>query len=337
MIGSVLAAKIIPYYMIPYGVGALLFAPLATKIPVKTLMVVTMFLFALTNYLCGRVTAINDFLILRLIMGVVSAGVVPLSLILIGKIFEQEVRGRLVGLFFSCSFVASITGIALSGLASWRWLFFLPAALGFLTAIFIAVFRSDLLGKIGGRVNYLKVFTNAEIRNILIFITLISTLYHGVDRWLGVYMHEAYHLRQLTISLLFGLIAVSAAVGQNVGGHLTDKKGRLFSCRLGIYMLAGAAMLLSVHVPIAALAGILVLLAMGWTIGHNGVSTVLTDFPDENRSEIASLNSSLRFVGGGLGFSVSGIFVQKSFEMTFLGIGVLILLLSFFLKKIVSS
>ena len=314
-----------------------MYAPLANRFSVKVIMIVTMFLFALTNYLCGRVTEINDFLILRLIMGVVSAAVVPLSLILIGKIFEQEMRGRLVGLFFSCSFFASITGIALSGIASWRWLFFIPAALGFLTALFILIVKTDLLGKISGRVNYLNVFTNTKIRNILIFITLISTLYHGVDRWLGVYMHETYHLPQLTISFLFGLIAVSAAVGQNVGGHLTDKIGRLFSCRLGIYMLAAATMLLSVHVPMIVLAGILIIFAMGWTIGHNGVSTVLTDFSDENRSEIASLNSSLRFVGGGLGFLVSGIFVQKSFEMTFLVIGILILALSFILKRIVPT
>ena len=150
-------------------------------------------------------------------------------------------------------------------------------------------------------------------------------------------MDRIYHLKQLTISLLFGLIAVSAAVGQNWGGHLTDTKGRIVSCRVGIYLLSAAVILLSVKVPVFLLALFLSMLAIGWTVGHNGASTALTDFPEENRSEVASLNSSLRFVGGGIGFSISGIFVAKSFELTFLGIGILMLLLSFVIKKVIPN
>lgn len=72
-------------------------------------------------------------------------------------------------------------------------------------------------------------------------------------------------------------------------------------------------------------------------MGHNGISTVLTDSSDKYRSEVASLNSSLRFLGGGIGFSISGIFVARSFEMTFLGIGVLLFVLSLFLNRIIPA
>jgi len=335
-IPDLLVAKIIPYYMISYGIAALGYAPLARKVAVRTIMLGTMSLFAVTNFLCGVSDSIHLILFFRVLMGVFSAGVVPLGLILIGRIFEKGVRGRLVGLFFSCSFVASVSGIILSGVAHWRWQFFIPAGLGLLTAIFLFFTSSgDSLQRIEGRTDYGNVFRDAKMRNIFIFITLMSTLYHGVDRWLGVYMDRVYQLQQLTISLLFGLMAVSSACGQNIGGHLTDQKGRLVSCRVGILVLAVGVMLLSVKSNTALLAFILILLAVGWTIGHNGVSTVLTDFPDENRSEMASLNSSLRFLGGGLGFLVSGIFVEKSFALTFLGISILMFTLSLFLKKII--
>ena len=323
--------------MIPYGLGALLYAPLAKKISVKTVMFVTMFLFAVTNFYCAVAQTIAPILFLRTLMGVLSASVVPLGLILIGKIFEKDIRGRLVGLFFSCSFIASITGIILSGVTHWRVLFYIPAGIGFLASVLIFLSKTDLLAKLEGRVNYLNIFRDVQLRNIFIFITLMSTLYHGVDRWLGVYMDRIYHLKQLTISVLFGLMAVSAAVGQNLGGHLTDKRGRLVSCYVGIYLLAVAVMLLGFKFTTGILAVILIVMMVGWTIGHNGVSTVLTDFPDENRSELASLNSSLRFLGGGIGFSISGIFVAKSFSLTFLAIGVILIILSLFLKRIIPS
>lgn len=333
-ISDLLAAKIIPYYMIPYGVGALLYAPLAKTISTKSIMAGTMFLFALANFLCGMAHSIDHILFLRIIMGIVSAGVVPLGLILIGQTFEKDIRGRLVGLFFSCSFIVSITGIILSGLAHWRWQFFIPAGIGLVSSIFLVLFRGESLTKIKGPLHYFNIVYDIKIRNIFIFITLMSTFYHGVDRWLGVYMDRVYHLKQLTISLLFGLMAISGAVGQNLGGQLTDKRGRLVSCYVGLIMLATAILFLSLKFNVIIL-GIVLLLNIGWTIGHNGVSTVLTDFPDENRSEIASLNSSLRFLGGGIGFSISGIFVAKSFFATFFGISVLMFIMSLFLKRII--
>jgi len=321
--------------MIPYGVSALLYAPLARNISPRALMGVTMLLFAATNVLCAGVGDIRHFFLFRCLMGIVSAGVVPLGLILIGKIFDKEIRGRMLGLFFSCSFIASIAGIALSGLANWRWLFVIPAAIGFVNAGLLFLFKSPLLSRLEGRVDYVSIFREPQTRNIFIFITLISTLYHGVDRWLGVYMSRIYELNQLTISLLFGLMAVSSAVGQNVGGWISDKKGRLISCRAGILMLAAGTMILSFKFNVPALVALLVLLSVGWTVGHNGASAVLTDFPDSKRSEIASLNSALRFVGGGIGFTISGLFVEKSFALTYLGIGIFILILSFFVKRVV--
>lgn len=334
-LSDIAVSKIIPYYMIPYGVGALFYAPLARKISAKTIMAVTMFVFALTNFFCASVTSLNQFLFLRILMGVVSAGVVPLGLMTIGKLFDYDVRGRMVGIFFSSSFFASIAGLLLSGFTHWRWLFGVPAFLGLLAAMLIILFVYGLPALVEAKVNYRRVFQDPQIQRVFIFITLMSTLYHGVDRWLGVYFHRAYGLKQLTISSLFILIAVSAAAGQLLGGLLTDKKGRLFSCRLGLLMLSCATMLLSQVFPMLVLVLILIIFAAGWTIGHNGVSTALTDFPDKNRSEIASLNSSLRFIGGGLGFSVSAIFVQKSFGLTFLGIGAAMLFLSVFLKKVI--
>ena len=130
------------------------------------------------------------------------------------------------------------------------------------------------------------------------------------------------------ISAYFILIALSGAVGQNIGGYVTDHKGRFAACYLGVLILAVSTMFLLGTYPSFILALILAAFSMGWTIGHNGVSTVLTDFSEESRSEIASLNSSVRFVSGGWVLSAA---VVEPWADVF-SFGLLMFLSSLFLK-----
>ena len=334
-VSDLIVSRISAYYMIPYGLGALLYAPLAGQFGLKTILVTTMAVYSLTNFVCAGTNSIQTILFARILMGLAAASVIPLCLISIGTLFPKEMRGRLVGLFFSTSFIASVLGIVVSGIFPWRWLFVVPAILGALTALSIAMGADIRLEQQIKRINYLAVLNNSQIRNVLIFIFAISFLYHGVHKWLGVYLHRIYDAPQWTISFLFMLIAVFGAIGQNLGGYVTDKIGRRFACELGVLILSMMTMLLWGKYPLFVLGLILSLLSIGWAIGHNGVSTFLTDFPDENRAEIAGLNSAVRFFSGGLGFCLGGAFVEKDIGLTFLGAGVLMAAALIFLKNII--
>ncbi len=322
--------------MIPYGLGALLYAPLAGRFSFKMILAATMFVYSVTNFVCAGAHSIQIILIARILMGLAAASVIPLCLISIGALFPKETRGRLVGLFFSTSFIASILGIIVSGLFPWRWLFMIPAVLAAVTTLLIVIGGQAAVFKLGRRrIDYLGVLRDVQIRNILIFIFAISFLYHGVHKWLGVYLHRIYDAPQWTISFFFVLIAVFGAIGQNFGGYVTDRIGRRVACELGVFILSVMTMLLWGKYPFFVLGIILSLLSIGWAIGHNGVSTVLTDFPDENRAEIAGLNSSVRFFSGGLGFLLGGPFVEKDFGLTFFGVGVLMFMALIFFRNII--
>ena len=106
---------------------------------------------------------------------------------------------------------------------------------------------------------------------------------------------------------------------------------------IGIVGLSVSICLLFGHYSKFILGAILLSISVFWTIGHNGISTVLTDFSNEDRPIIASLNSSVRFISGGLGFYVSSFFVAKSFSGTFLVIGICLMILAAFLKYVVPT
>lgn len=331
-------AKMIPYYMIPYGIGALLYAPLTKIISYRRILSVSMVVFSFACFTCARFTRIDHILFSRILMGVSGASVIPLGLMIIGEFFEKSIRGRLVGVFFGCSFFASLVGLALSGVADWRWIFVVPAGLGMVLAILCYLVPLKILRKVHGvDVNYFQIFQVAKARNIFIYISVISALYHGVHKWFGMFFDQVYGLDKLKISGLFILAAIFGFCGQMAGGVLSDKKGRLFSSYLGIIGLTIAVFFLSLEYTFLLSCVSTVLISFFWTMGHNGTSTVLTDFPDPQRPMIASLNSSLRFLSGGIGFYLSSFFVERSFGTTFFVISILMFLLSFTLKKVIDE
>ena len=331
-------SQISAYYMIPYGLGALMYVPLARTIPLKVILALAMLVYGILNFVCASTTSMTVILSARILMGLAAACVIPLCLISIGRIFEKEVRGRMVGLFFSTSFIASVAGIAVSGLCPWQWLFIIPGILGSLTALlFVMNNESDMQTGNLPPVNYLRIWAQGRIRNILLFIFVLSFLYHGIHKWLAVYLHRQYGFEQWLVSGCFILIALAGAVGQNVGGWVTDRLGRMTACYWGVLLLSSATIMFFWTYPLIVLGSVLTVFSIGWAIGHNGISTVLTDFPEENRSEIAGLNSAVRFFSGGLGFFVGGPFVEKNIALTFLGFGLVMLSSAFFIKRILST
>ncbi len=330
------AASIIPFYMIPYGICALIYAPLASRFSIKTLMIVACLLFAFGNALSLWVDSLNIILIGRVIAGLGAAAVTPLALMTLGKIFEKEVRGRVLGAFFSCSFFGAMLGLILSGFAPWHYLFSVPTILAFLlAAAFLFCPNEGMEANSLVKVNYLEAFKAKGLRRILIFIFLMSLFFHGVCKWYGVFLDNIYGYNQVTISGLIILTALAGTVGQIIGGVVTDKLGRAQACAVGIGILAVFIMALIVKLSLIGMAIVLCMISIGWTIAHNGISTILTDFPDTHRSELAALNSSVRFFSGGIGFWLSGSFMQQNFGLTFFVIGCLMMLLLFFVPNLI--
>ncbi len=329
------AAAIIPYYMIPYGVCALIYAPLASRFSIRHILIVAAVIYAISNMMCIATTHMPTILLGRVLSGIAAGAVTPLGLMTIGKIFPKDIRGRVLGLFFAASFAGSIGGLIVSGIAPWHWLFIIPTGLSFL--LFVAMFFCPHVGmeaNAGIKINYWQAMFVGGLRRTLILIAVMSLFFQGVCKWYGVYLDHIYGASQIIISGMIILTALAALLGQLIGGVITDKLGRQNACSLGIFIFGLCLALLFGHYSLIVVAIILSCVSVGWTIAHNGISTFLTDFPDEYRAELASLNSAIRFISGGVGFWISGNFMQQHFGMTFLVTGVLILLTLFFVPYV---
>lgn len=330
-------ARIISFYMIPYGITALIYAPLVKRYPVKAIKAVSLFIFALASLIGGLSNSAGQLFLSRAFAGIAASATTPIALILIGELAPKETRGRLVGAFFSATFIASFTGVFLSGIISWRYLFILPAALGAVNLVLVLwFFDFKSISQYDYEVSYVKVLKDRRIFSIFGYILVLSIVYHGIYNWLGVYF-SSLNFKQLQVSLLLSLVGFSGIFGQPFGGWVTDKKGRAFAATLGLSGLSLVTFLLVKPTSIYYLAFLLLAFGISWTMNHNAVSTVLTDFPDKLRPELASLNSAVRFVSGGLGVALAGIFITRaSFGITFLGLGIIILCLAVATNRILN-
>jgi predicted MFS family arabinose efflux permease len=333
-----IVGRIIWIYMLPYGLAALVYGPLARSFDAKKIELICLFGFCLASLFAGLSGGIHMLFAARFFMGVFGASVVPLALILIARQMGASGRGKFVGIFFGATFVASLTGLILSAVLDWRLNFIIPALCGFLLLpvmyFYLPSFKPDS-GKI--RINYLRALKDKTVINIFSYIFIISLLYHGVQQWLGVYFSTELFLNQIAISLLVTLTSLSGVFGEVAGGWLTDSLGRRKTINLGVVLMAAGVFTLVFKMPVFALALVMIAWGAGWTFNHCGISTVITDLPGEFLNEAASLNSSVRFISGGLGVFLGGLILQRSFIQGFIIFGLALILLLIVSKRISSS
>ncbi|MCU0652396.1 MAG: MFS transporter [Candidatus Omnitrophica bacterium] len=327
--------KIIWLYMLPYGVAALFYGPLVRAFDAKKIELVCMFLFALANLLAGVASSISALFTARFFMGLFGASVIPLGIILIAKHIEAKQRGRFVGIFFGSTFLASLAGLALSGLIPWRMIYLIPGIAGLILTVLIYFYLPSFKQDTGVfKIDYLSTFKDKQVLVIFTYIFFISLIYHGIQQWLGVYFSTRFMLNQFFISMLITLTSLSGIFGEITGGKLADSRGRVRTVSLGIMMMILSVFLLLLKVPPLILALLMVIWGLGWTINHAAVSTMLTDLPQRHVNEAASLNSGVRFISGGLGAALGGVLMQKNYILSFAVFGAGLVLLCLLDRKL---
>ncbi|MEA3328704.1 MAG: MFS transporter [Candidatus Omnitrophota bacterium] len=330
--------KIVWLYMLPYGLMALFYAPLSRSLDCKKILSFSLAVLCLANLFSGLASNLYLLFAARVLAGMSGAAIVPLSLILIAKTSLPQERGKRVGWFFSITFVATLLGLFLSGLLFWRWIFLIPAIGAALVCASVCFYFPNFLPveeKV--KFNYFQVLSEKKVFRLFVYIFLMSFLYHGVRQWLGVYFSKVYGFEQFWVSMLLTTVTLGGIFGESLGGILSDRAGigRIRVVNAGMALMLFVLLILLFKNALFALFTVMFIWGLGWTFNHSGISTILTDLPHRHLYESAGLNSSVRFLSGGLGMVVGGILVRRSFNLEFAIFAFCLFLLIIFRKKLV--
>ena len=88
---------IVPVYLLAYGAATLVYGPLSDSWGYKKLILGSRGVFIVLIGATAGINTAESMIVLRLLTGLCASAVVPLSLALIGELYEYDNRGRALG------------------------------------------------------------------------------------------------------------------------------------------------------------------------------------------------------------------------------------------------
>ena len=96
-------------------------------------------IFILGSALCGLAWDMPSLIGFRALQGIGAGAVMPISLTIIGDLFDLEERAKMQGVFGAVWGVSSVAGPLIGGaivqFADWRWVFFLNVPVGVVSSL----------------------------------------------------------------------------------------------------------------------------------------------------------------------------------------------------------
>ena len=308
---------IVPAYLIPYGAATLVYGLLADRLGVWRVMAGSLAAFAALTALTATASSVGQLATWRFLTGLGASGVVPLGLVLVGRLFPYERRGRPLGWLFGAMAggmaFGSTFGALLEPVAGWRGLFLTVGAAGGALLLVLAPSRGIIPGAtaIGTRLpdlfrGYRDLLLIPRGRRTYSFVLLNSMFHSGVFTWLGLYFERRYGLGPMGVGLaLLGYGIPGLLLGPFIG-RMADRQGRGRLLPLGLLLgsLAAAALILDAPLLPAALA--VTVLSLGYDMSQPLLAGIVTAFGGKRPGQAMGLNVCLLFVGFGVGSLLFG-------------------------------
>ncbi len=239
-----------------WGIFAIIFGNLADKIGHRKILIPAVFLYSLIGGLTGFAGSMMFFVLIRALLGVMEGGYTPTSFTAVAVASKPSRRGLNQGLQ-QCG--VSLLGLALAPIfatqllnagLSWRWVFFIIAAPGFLVGLFlIKVLREprDTMGAAAlGVVDHVKgqsagAFAPLKSYNIVVCMIALFGAMCGLftlAAMVPVYLELQLKLPLAQMGIVTSAIGFGGFFGQFSWPGLSDKFGRKPVTIVGFLMAA---------------------------------------------------------------------------------------------------
>lgn len=302
----------IPAYVIPQGMATLLGGPLSDRLGRREVILGSLVVFVALTAATATARTIEGFIAWRVATGVSAAGVVPISLTLIGDVVPFQRRGRAVGWLFGSIAGGTATGAAVGALLEpvigWRSLFLAVAAL--CAAVVVVALCTSALPRVALPAaaptwsalarGYAALLSLARARRTYGYVLLNAVLQSGVFSWMGVYLHQRFGLGETGIGLVLLGYGVPGLLFGPVIGKLADRYGRARIIPVGVALTGACALVLALPLSETWVQVAIVLLSLGFDLTHPLLAAIATDLRGARGQAVALMAFSL-FIGLGFG------------------------------------
>jgi len=284
----------------------------------------------------------------RIIAGIVSGGIFPVGLALIGDRTTLEHRQVAVSRFLVASIFGQMAGATVSGVIAtyfgWRTVFWVVAAITSVSWVIVFYFldsKSDVTRPLtlrGAIEGYRKVLSNRA--SLIVFAAVMGegTFFFCVFPFVGAMLLERGTGGPIAAGLALAGFAVGGVIYGVVVRFMITSLGQWNMMRVGGVMAGIAYLAIAVPMPPAGIALLFIIAGFGFYMMHNTLQARATELAPTARGSTFALFSAAMFTGQGIGPIFAGTVSNLAgFRALFLLVGLLVsalgLLAAHFIKR----
>lgn len=316
------AGQLITIFALAYAVGSPILSALCGGLDRRRLLMAALLAFALANLLAALTESLWQLVAARVLLALSAGLFMPTAYAVAASLVPPERRGRAIATVTSGMTIATALGVPLGAWignhADWRSTFLIVAGLSLAG---VAGLRFGLPAKLP-----LGASTLAErlavARRPAVLQALIVTFFwiaaaFVVYTFIAPYLERAAGIGPDGVTAMLFLFGIGSAIGNTLGGQLTDRIGpvRLQLGALVFLVLALAGLSAATALPSAQALIAIVPLMLVWSIAgwafHPAQTTRLTRLAPEVGMIAASLNSSALYAGIAFGSALGTATLQR--------------------------
>ncbi|MFN3605196.1 MAG: MFS transporter [Leptonema sp. (in: bacteria)] len=180
-----------------------IFGRLCDIMSIKTLILISNFIFLIGSFLCALSANIIQLSLFRFIQGIGGGGIFAITFSTIGFLYPPKERGEIQGwiasIFGISSILGPLLGSFLTSILSWHWIFFINIPIGILALFIIQTFfpkistisnhRFDILGSALFIIGTLSLLSMLNFEHLSIEVKIVLFLM-GILFFLWFYKYE---------------------------------------------------------------------------------------------------------------------------------------------------
>lgn len=146
--GGELMSWVFSIYFLTTAMTTPIYGKLADRIGRKPIFLAGIMIFIVGSALCGLSQNMVQLIIFRAIQGAGAGAMIPVSLTILGDLYEVEKRTKMLGLDNAFWGIASVVGPLCGGFLvsyfSWHWIFFVNVPIGIVLLILLIIFQKEV-------------------------------------------------------------------------------------------------------------------------------------------------------------------------------------------------
>ena len=311
----------------------------------KRLMLILLSLSLLSNI--ATILAPNFVLLLvaRTLMGITINGYGVMAISTVTSLAEKDRQGRSLAFLIMGNALAMLVGIplarALSGILDWRGIFWILNLLTFLAFVYFALvlqYPKEEAAKMSilDQFKYLK---SIKVWTLLIFTLVMFSGYAALNTFVTPFLLDRFPGLNPIMSLVLVGLGLASFIGNNIGGHLSDRIGYSKSMLVGAILQALNILMVIVlrNYTLLNILFIIFWIMSAWITGLQLNLGIMQETHHDARFIISLTGTSIQ-MGSAIGSSIAALIVAnygiQSIVYFTLGMTVLMVVIQSFAQRI---